>query len=65
MGTVTPLRRHYQVRPTSSGRWAVVHRVPGTHDWAVDVDCPSASSAEREAQALERARLFERTQRRA
>lgn len=65
MGAVVSLRQHYQVRPTTGGRWAVVHRVPGTRDWAVDVDCPSASSAEREAQQLERSRLFERTERRA
>lgn len=65
MGAVVPLRRHFQVRPISGGRWAVVHRVPGTRDWAVDVDCPSASSAEREAQQLERARVGDQQQRRA
>lgn len=46
---------YYQVRPhpTLRGRWAVVHRVPGTDTLHIDADALTVAGAEREAAWLE------------
>lgn len=43
------VRRH----PTLAGRWAVVHRVPGTDTLHIDADAATLAGAEREAAWLE------------
>jgi len=54
---------YYRVQPHAD-RWAVAHAIPGMHggSWAVDLDCPTQDSAEREALRLnaERARMLAR-----
>ena len=46
---------YYTVRPHPhlSGRWAVVHRVPGTGVLHIDADAATLAGAEREAAWLE------------
>lgn len=47
--------RYYLVRPHPAirGRWAVMHRVPGTSALHVDADALTLAGAEREAAWLE------------
>lgn len=48
------LQRFYTVRRAETGRWLVVHAVPGQPGaFAADADCPTLAAAEHEAAWLE------------
>ena len=40
------MSNHYTIQPTPTGRWAVVHPVPGTPTLAAICDCPTAQAAQ-------------------
>lgn len=46
---------YYTVRPhpTLRGRWAVMHRVPGTDTWHIDGDALTLAGARQQAEDLE------------
>ena len=47
---------YYTTRRLPTGRWAVVHCVPGTDVYHADTDCPSLQAAQDTAASMEQHR---------